>query len=340
MKNGVSILPHLSGLGGPVSFQSRLVNGLQARDSQICQNPLDPACGAVLVIGGTRHLDLLWRVHHRGVRIIQRLNGMNWIHRRQRTGVRHFIRSEMNNAILAMIRRRLADRVVYQSQFARNWWQTVHGPVQTPGRVIYNGVDLEEFNPDGPQHRPDDRIRLLLVEGHLRGGYEHGLVNAVQLTRMLNQQGKKKVELVVAGDVPESLHQKVQQPGESWINWTGIIPQGQIPELDRSAHILFSADLNAACPNAVIEAMACGLPVIAFATGSLPELVDGDAGMVVPYGSNYWKLESPDIRGLADAFNQVLAGGEKYRLGARERAETTFGLDRMVEQYLNVLLHE
>jgi glycosyltransferase involved in cell wall biosynthesis len=139
--------------------------------------------------------------------------------------------------------------------------------------------------------------------------------------------------------VPEPLRKKVQTADESWITWTGIVPQNQIPQLDRSAHILFSADLNAACPNAVIEALACGLPVIAFATGSLPELVEGDAGMVVPYGSNYWKLEPPDIRGLAVAFNHVLAGGDKYRRGARECAESTFGLDRMVEQYLAILLN-
>jgi glycosyltransferase involved in cell wall biosynthesis len=340
MSDGVCILPHLSGLGGPVSFQSRLVSGLQARGVQICQDPLDPACGAVLVIGGTRHVAALWRAHQRGARIVQRLNGMNWIHRRQRTGLKHFIRSEMNNALLANIRRYLADRIVYQSQFARNWWQTVHGSVPTPARVIYNGVNLDEFNPAGPHQRPADCIRLLLVEGHLRGGYEHGLVNAVKLTRLLNQQGRNKVELMVAGDVPEPLRLMVQDPAENWIHWTGIVPQDQIPELDRSAHILFSADLNAACPNAVIEALACGLPVIAFATGSLPEMVEADAGMVVPYGSNYWKLEPPDIRGLAGAFNQVLAGGEKYRRGARLCAESTFGLDRMVEQYLNVLVNE
>jgi glycosyltransferase involved in cell wall biosynthesis len=339
MKKGVCILPHLSGLGGPVSFSSRLVGGLQAHGVQICPDPLDPACGAVLVIGGTRHVAALWRARQRGVHIVQRLNGMNWIHRRQHTGLRHYIRSEMNNSLLASIRRHLADGIVYQSQFARNWWQTVHGAVQTPSRVIYNGVDLDEFNPNGPHQRPEDRVSLLLVEGHLRGGYEHGLVNAIQLTRLLNQQGKIMVELTVAGDVPVSLRQKVQQPDENWINWTGIVPQNQIPQLDRSAHILFSADLNAACPNAVIESLACGLPVIAFATGSLPELVEGDAGMVVPYGSNYWKLEPPDIRGLASAFNQVLAGGDKYRRGARECAESTFGLERMVEQYLAILLN-
>jgi glycosyltransferase involved in cell wall biosynthesis len=86
-----------------------------------------------------------------------------------------------------------------------------------------------------------------------------------------------------------------------------MISADRIPLIDRSAHVLFSADLNAACPNSVIEALACGLPVISYATGSLPEIITGDAGKVVPYGSNYWNLEPPDIDALADAAREVLA---------------------------------
>jgi glycosyltransferase involved in cell wall biosynthesis len=105
----------------------------------------------------------------------------------------------------------------------------------------------------------------------------------------------------------------------------------------RSAHLLFSADLNAACPNSVIEALACGLPVLAFATGSLPEIISGDSGLVVPYGSNYWNLENPDIAGLAKGAVEILTHQEKYRAPARSRAEEAFGLSRMVEQYISAL---
>jgi glycosyltransferase involved in cell wall biosynthesis len=122
------------------------------------------------------------------------------------------------------------------------------------------------------------------------------------------------------------------------ILWGGLVPPDQIPGLDRSAHLLYSADLNAACPNSVIEAFACGLPVAGFATGSLPELVTGDSGRLVPYGGDPWKLEKPDLPALAAAAVEILQNNARFRVSARKRAEEAFSLDLMVARYLDVLL--
>ena len=88
--------------------------------------------------------------------------------------------------------------------------------------------------------------------------------------------------------------------------------------------------------------------------GALPELVTPEAGCIVPYGGDPWKLDRPDIAGLASAAVGVLGkrplpqpqglplpqpqGLSRYRAGARARAESAFGLDEMVEKYLQVLL--
>jgi len=334
----VCILPRLEGVGGPASFRARLVAGMQARGIPLVQDPADPACRAILVIGGTRRILDLIRARRRGVRIVQRLNGMNWIHRRRFTGVRHFLRSEINNTILAHIRRNIADRIVYQSNFARTWWQTVYRSVAAPGTVIYNAVDLGQFTPQGDHQRPDGRFRLLLVEGHLGGGNEMGLNNSVALAEMLQQESSRMVELMVVGDVPKRLRARLDSRLSNRITWAGVVSRDAIPAIDRSAHVLFSADLNAACPNSVIEALACGLPVVSYATGSVPELLEGQAGLVVPWGSNFWKLEPPDIPPLAKAAMQIFTEQPRFRTAARARAEAAFDLDTMVERYLAVLL--
>ena len=337
----IAILPKLEGLGGPVSFAARLAAGLRANDFEVHNDPRQPGTAAVLVIGGTRHMDWLLSSKNSGVRVVQRLNGMNWIHKRRSTGLRHYLRAELHNWMLATIRGRIADRVVYQSTFARNWWQTSRGTTRAPARVIYNCVDLNEYSPEGPHQRPTDHTRILLVEGHLRGGYEQGLDSAVKLNQILNTEagiGSKPFELMVAGDVPEEMRAHYSSLPGTWITWSGVLPRAQIAELDRSAHLLFSADLNAACPNSVIEALACGLPVIAFATGSLPELIQGDSGRVVPYGSNYWKLEDPDVPALAGAVKEIMANQPHFRSSARAQAEANFDIQRMIAAYQDVLL--
>jgi glycosyltransferase involved in cell wall biosynthesis len=338
MSQGICILPRLAGLGGPASFSARLTSGLAARGVRVCTDLSDPECRAVLVIGGTSRLHELFTARRKGLRLVQRLNGMNWIHRRRQTGVRHYLKSEYNNLILAFIRRRLADHIVYQSGFARNWWQTVYGPTPVAARVVYNGVDLEQFSPGAGVERPADRRRLLLVEGRLGGGYELGLENAVALIQQLHKFCTYPVELAVAGEVPAALRVRCEREAPGLIEWLGVVPRDQVPVIDRSAHLLFSADLNAACPNSVIEALACGLPVVAFATGALPELLSADSGRVVPWGGNYWKLEPPDIPALAEASRGMLNDLEGYRAGARRRAEESFGLKKMVEEYAAALL--
>ncbi len=338
----ICILPRMSGVGGMVSFRGRITHGLTQHGLQVSHDLADMPYRAILVIGGTRQLLGLWRAKRSGVRIVQRLDGMNWVHRIHKTGARHFLRAEYGNYLLAYIRNHLADRVVYQSEFARRWWERQYGPARVPATQVHNGVDLEEYSPQGPQDRPGDCYRLLLVEGSLMGGYELGLEVAVSLAHDLNnahsRQLRKPVELMVAGRLsPEVQARWEAYPGVR-LRWAGLVSRDRIPEIDRSAHLLYSSDVNPACPNSVIEALACGLPVLAFDTGALPELVTGDAGRLVPYGGDPWKLEWPDIAALSQAALKILTGQERFRQAARQRAEEAFGLERTVAGYVTALL--
>ena len=127
---------------------------------------------------------------------------------------------------------------------------------------------------------------------------------------------------------------QIEQPR----GWVGTVPHSDIVEIYRGSHLLFSADINAACPNSVIESMACGTPVISFDTGSLTELLEEKGGIAVPYGGDPWKLDPPDIPSLAKEASQVLDNIDGYRESARQRAEKVFNVEGMVDQYLDVLL--
>lgn len=329
----VCILPEVNS-GGMASFRLKFEAGLIRRGIQVTHT-IEKDSRVILLIGGTRNLLPLWRAKENGVRIVQRLDGINWLHRRRYTGVRHFLRAEYGNLILAFIRKRLADHILYQSEFSKNWWQAWYGPAPVPSTVVYNGVDLQQYSPAGPHQRPTDRFRLLLVEGSLGGGYDVGVKNAVQLAERL--AARFPLELMVVGSITPRHRQHLQANARVPIVWTGSLPREKIPEIDRSAHLLFSSDLNPACPNAVIEALACGLPVVAFDTGALNELVTPEAGQIVPYGGNVWKLAPPDIPALVEAAARLLQSQERFRSGARARAESTFGLETMIDRYLEIL---
>ena len=204
--------------------------------------------------------------------------------------------------------------------------------------MIYNGVDLGEYTPDSPHERPEGRLRILVVEGHIHRVQTLALENAVVLARALNREGLPPADLWVAADVDPALQAEMDARAPGLVTWLGVVERGRIPYLDRSAHLLYSAELNPPCPNAVIEALACGLPVVGFAAGSLPELLDTQSGRMSPWGGNIWKLQPPNRQGLAEAALEVLHDQPPFRAGARARAETLFGLEPMVEKYLDVLI--
>lgn len=336
----ICILPKLKGPGGPSSFQAKLIKGLAALGIDAHHDPRTPGTQAVLVIGGTHQLDDLIYAKRHNIHIVQRLDGMNWLHKRSRTGLRHYVRSTRMNMQLSFIRRRLADEIVYQSNFTRDWWNTVYRSMHKPSYVIHNGIDLNTFNPEGKGTPPTDFIRLLVVEGSFKGGHERDLLNAVDAANLLSAKLDHRVELMIVGNAPQEMREQVACCHKASVRWMGLVPHEQVPELDRSAHLLFPAEINAACPNSVVEAMSSGLPVVSYATGSLPELVGEDGGAVVPYGNNYWQLEAPDTNALVDAAVKVLDKLPQYRISARKRAESQFGLEKMVADYKKVLLKE
>lgn len=321
------------------TFRQKFEAGLAARGIEVTHHP-NEASDAILVIAGTKNLLPLWRAHRRGVRIAQRLDGINWVHRKRHTGLRHFVRAEYGDLVLSFIRSRIATHIIYQSEFSHGWWDDWYGKTRAPFSVVHNGVDLSEYRPEGPGRPPADRCCLLVVEGNLGGGYDMGLANAIQLAETLAEKHGFPMELMVVGKISAEHQAAVQSSSKILIHWAGQVPHDQIPQIDRSAHLLFSADLNPACPNAVIEALACGLPVVAFDTGALKELLLGKSGRLVPYGGDPWKLEQPDIAALAEAAADILRDQAHFRKAARAQAENTLGLEKMMDGYLKALLED
>ena len=331
----ICIVPRVEGPGGVTSFRLKFEDGLRTSGVDVTNDP-SREVDSILVLAGTRNLFPLWKARRRGIQIVQRLDGINWVHRVRWAGPRYSIRAIYGNANLSFIRRRLADHVIYQSQFIKRWWDDWYRPARVPSTVILNGVNLNRYTPHGLHERPSGHYRLLVVEGSLAGGHNYGLFNATSLASALSK--RFKIELMIVGRVDGRTKNKLTHQNNFRIQFMDTTPRDHIPWLMRSSHLLFSAEVNPPCPNSVIEALACGLPVVGFDTGSLSELVQGDAGRLVPYGADPWRLQKPDILALAEAATEVLLDQPLFRKSARERAESAFDVEKMVDEYLNVLL--
>ncbi|HVN14285.1 MAG TPA: glycosyltransferase, partial [Anaerolineales bacterium] len=240
----ICIVPRVEGSGGMASFRLKFEVGLHARGVDVTHDLSEPS-DAVLVIAGTKNLLPLWRAKCRGLRIVQRLDGINWVQRARWTGPRYHLRAEYGNAMLSFIRARFADCVIYQSQFIRGWWEKWYGPARAPVRVILNGVDLNVYSPASeiPAHPP---YRLLVVEGSLAGGLDTGLRASIRLAEILNE--KFPMELLIAGRADAAKQNELTRKSRVPIRFLGVVPREQIPDLDRSAHLLFSAEINPPCP--------------------------------------------------------------------------------------------
>lgn len=104
-----------------------------------------------------------------------------------------------------------------------------------------------------------------------------------------------------------------------------------IPTFLSGAKFLVHTSESEGCPNAVMEAMACGLPVVAMKAGEIPYLVeDGRTGFVVPQGD-----ETIFVKRVAQLFSD---GGLCSRMGtaAREKAQHAFTLERLVSETLAI----
>ena len=343
-QRSICLIPEAKSLGGPRTFQRNLIAWAEKTGAaEIHFDPTREDIGAYLVIGGPKkYLKQLLRARRKGIPVVHRLNGMNWIHRRRKCGLGYFLRAEAANLAIAFYRRFVCDRIIYQSPFCEKRWNTVYGQVRKPVKVIFNGTDLSGFTPGGSLPDLSECIRIVLAEGSFRYGMDFGLDAAAELAAGLTKRFGLKIIVHVAGKTDAEAEKRIARQaaasgGAVEFVFEGICSREKLIALEQNAALFFSSEIHAACPNAVIEALSCGLPVIGFDTGAQKDVVE-NGGIIVPYGADPWKLEKPDCGPLTDAAEKVIRENPAFRKAARRRAEAAFSMDRTASEYISFCL--
>lgn len=237
-----------------------------------------------------------------------------------------------------------ADHVFYQSEFCRRSADRYLGRRCGPSEVLYNPVDTDHYH---PRPRADTAVRqaglTLLLGGNQYQAYR--LRSALETLAELRKQ-RNDIRLIVAGELRwardtvacERLAQSwVKELGiEEHVTWTGPYTQHQAVDIYHSADILLHTQYNDACPGVVLEAMACGLPVVHSTSGGVPELVGEEAGQAVPVEQTWGREVLPDPQAFARAVLAVAKALPAYANGARRRAVERFNLQSWLQRHEEV----
>jgi len=178
--------------------------------------------------------------------------------------------------------------------------------------VLRNGVDLEQFRPsDRERARRDLRVTKLTLAsvGNLVELKGHHLVIEA-LTLLPDWQ------LLIAGEGPERgrLTALATSLGVgARVTFLGEIPHEQMASIYSAADILVLASSREGWPNVVLEAMACGTPVVATAVGGVTEMLS------TPMAGRL--LEERSTAAIAAKVRDLLADGPD-RAATRSHAET------------------
>lgn len=189
-----------------------------------------------------------------------------------------------------------------------------------------NVVDTAVFAP-GPARAPGERRRLVNVASlHDKKGHEY-LLEAVGKIR----ESRPDVELTIVGDGPRraELERMAADLGvQESVRFAGMRNREEVAELLREADVFVLSSLWENAPHAVIEAFASGLRVVATDVGGVSELMDPEAGVLIP---------PADAQALATATLAALDDPRTLDVHAvAERARERYGAETVGRRWTEV----
>jgi sugar transferase (PEP-CTERM/EpsH1 system associated) len=202
---------------------------------------------------------------------------------------------------------------------------------------IYNGVDVQRFCPS-----PNGRVS---IEGCPFRDPHHWLVGTVGRMEAVKDQtnlarafvtalraqpaARQRMRLVLVGDgaLRSPAEAILQQAGMRELAW---LPgeRADVPQVLQGLDCFVLPSLAEGVSNTILEAMACGLPVVATRVGANEDLIeDGATGHLVPPADS-----EALARGIVAYFSDP-AAAKRHGDAGRQRVLRKFSLEHMVEQY-------
>lgn len=205
-------------------------------------------------------------------------------------------------------------------EFAYNFYD------KKPIDVIYNGVDTEKFYPDNTK-RNSEQINLLFISRLIE---RKGLQYIIPKLQEIQNASDKPVHLTIVGDGPyrEHLEELADQYSvKDMITFAGQKDKEELLPYYQAGDIFVFPSKREGMPNAVLEAMACGMPIVMTPCEGSRELVDGNGTIC-------------SAESMADAITEMMHSQNTVKVYGEEsfkRAKEKFSWNSIVTQYTELL---
>jgi glycosyltransferase involved in cell wall biosynthesis len=236
--------------GGGHQFLRALLRELARRSLEVEPNRISGGTAACLFNSFNFDFVRLRRFARPGCRMVHRVDGPIGAYRGFDDGT---------DARVARLNRELADATIVQSRFSLEKHRELGIELREP-QVIPNAVDPAIFHPPAERERSDGR-KVRVVASSWSTNPRKGAETFAWLDRHLDRD---RYEVTYLGQAPERFE---------WIRTRGPLDSEGVAEELRRHDLYVAASRDDPCSNALLEALACGLPAAYLASGGHPELV-------------------------------------------------------------------
>lgn len=233
----------------------------------------------------------------------------------------------------------LADWVFFQSEFCRRAADRFLGARQGRSEILYNAVDTKRFLP--ATRKGSLSPFVFLITGKIDDHIGYRLESTIAGLGKARKDGLDAC-LQIAGFVAPGARMAAEQLAQrlriaDHVSFTGSYRQEEAPSIYGSADAYVMTKYNDPCPNTVLEALACGLPVLYSDSGGVPELVGSEAGIALDCGGEHWdKPRVPSVEVIAAGMRKIAEQRSVFADAARARAVERFDIAYWIGRHREV----
>jgi glycosyltransferase involved in cell wall biosynthesis len=231
----------------------------------------------------------------------------------------------------------LADYVFYQSEFCKKAADKYLGARQGASEILYNAVDTKYFKPSGISTLTNEKPFTFLLTGRIGKHLYYRVESTLRGLAAAIAEGLN-ARLIISGgldrEVTELSSVLIKELKlDDVVIFTGSYIQSEAPRIYNSADAYVMTKHNDPCPNAVIEALSCGLPVLYSNTGGIPELVGKDAGVALECKESWFAPQVPEVKSICAGMIEITQKYEQMSASARKRAIEKFDITHWLNRH-------